>query len=135
MNGRSSRLARFQPGITLIESALVLLVLLSLVAVLFASTRGWKRGADRTLCLLNQHQVQQAVRGHANLHGKGEGDEIVGLAVLLFGEGKYIEKTPLCPSGGIYSFMGDEVPLLGELYMECSLSGDEGHVPEGVAGW
>ena len=113
----------------------MLLVLLSLVSILFVTTRRWQQGADQTLCVLNQHQVQQAVRGHANLHGKGEGDEIPGLAVLLFGEGKYIEKTPLCPTGGIYDFGGDRVPMRGELYMSCSLAVESGHVPADATRW
>jgi hypothetical protein len=129
------RRARNRAGITIIESSLVLLVLLALVSILFVSTRSWKRGSDQTVCILSQHQVQQAVRGFANLHGKSEGDEVPGLAVLLFGEGKYIEKTPLCPSGGIYDFGGDRVPLRGELYMNCSLAEDQGHVPGNAAGW
>jgi type II secretory pathway pseudopilin PulG len=135
MKPRKSRCRRARPGITLIESALVLLVLLSLVSILFVSTRRWKQGSDRTLCVLSLHQVQQAVRGHANLHGKSEGDKIPGLAVLIFGEGKYIEKTPLCPSGGLYDFGGDRVPMRGELYMNCSLAADDGHLPENATGW
>lgn len=119
----------------MIESTLVLLGLLGLVSVLFVSARNWKRGSDRTLCVLSQHQVQQAVRGYANLYGKGEGEEVRGLAVLLFGEGKYIEKTPLCPSGGIYSFGGDRVPIRSELYMKCSLAADKRHFPQSAAGW
>lgn len=135
MDRRTSKNPRSRPGITLIESSLVLLVLLALVSILFVSSRGWKQGADRTLCVLSQHQVQQAVRGFGNLHGKGEGEEVPGLAVLIFGEGKYIEKTPLCPTGGIYAFSGDQVPLRGVLYMKCSLADDEGHAPESANRW
>lgn len=135
MESGDSKVLRTRSGITIIECALVLLVLLSLVSVLFVSTRSWKTGSDRTLCVLSQHQVQQAVRGYANLYGKGEGDEVPGLATLLFGEGRFIEKTPLCPAGGIYAFGGDAVPPRGELYMKCSLAEDGGHRPEDPTGW
>lgn len=135
MKHATARPAAFLPGITLIESALVLLVLLSLVSILFVSSRRWKQGSDRTMCVLSQQQVQQAVRGFANLHGREEGDEVPGLAFLIFGEGKYIEKTPKCPSGGLYSFGGDEVPPRGSLYMKCSLAEADGHLPDQAAGW
>lgn len=134
MQSRNTKNPRFRQGLTLIESTLVLLLLLLLVSVLFVTTRIWKKGADRTACVLGQHQVQQAVRGYSNLYGKSPGEEVRGLPVLLFGEGKYIEKVPLCPSGGIYRFMGDHVPVRGELYMGCSLA-NEGHLPANATGW
>lgn len=112
----------------------MILVLLFLVSVLFVSTRKWRKGADRTTCVLSQHQVQQAVRGYANMYEKNTEGEVPGLAVFLFGEGKFIEKVPLCPSGGVYSFMGEQVPELGDLYMKCSLA-SEGHVPDDASGW
>ena len=135
MQCRKTRGSRVRPGMTILETTLVLLVLLSLVSVLFVSTRRWKKGSERTLCVLSQRQVQQAVRGFSNMHGKREGEEVPGLAFLLFGEGKYIEKVPLCPSGGIYSFMGEEVPMRGDLYMKCSLAEDEAHLPDEFSGW
>lgn len=46
----------------------------------------------------------------------------------------YIEKMPLCPMGGIYSYMGEQVPVLGDLYMKCSLA-DEGHSPADATAW
>jgi type II secretory pathway pseudopilin PulG len=119
---------------SLIESTLVILVLLVLVSVLFVTTRNWKKGADRTACLLSQYQVQQAVRGYSNLAGNRPGDEVPGLPFLLFGEGKYIERMPLCPTGGIYSYMGEQVPVLGDLYMKCSLA-SQGHAPADATGW
>ncbi|MEM1085085.1 MAG: hypothetical protein AAGI48_13315 [Verrucomicrobiota bacterium] len=123
-------------GFTILESTLVILVLLALVSVLFVSTKRWQRGADKAVCILNQHQVQQAVRGYSNLYGKEPGSEVPGLAELLFGDGRFIEKTPLCPSNGLYSFGGDRVPLRGELYMKCSLAeGEAGHRPEDFQRW
>lgn len=134
MQFRSAKRPQFCRGFTLIESTLVILVLLSLVSVLFVASRKWKEGADRTACVLSLHQVQQAVRGYSNAYGKSAGGEVPGLPVLLFGEGLYIQKVPLCPSGGIYSFLGDHVPERGELYMKCSLAG-EGHAPTSAIGW
>jgi type II secretory pathway pseudopilin PulG len=131
---RTSSIPRSQAGITLIESTLVILVLLVLVSVLFASARAWKKGSDRTVCVLSQHQVQQAVRGFANLYGKPAGEEVPDLAMRLFGEGKFIEGVPLCPSGGIYSYSGNLVPIQGELYMKCSLAGI-GHAPNDAEAW
>ena len=56
-------------GMTLLELTVVILVLLSLISILFIGARAWKKGSDRSANILNIRNVQQAVRGHANMHG------------------------------------------------------------------
>ena len=64
---------------TLLELTVVILVLLSLIGLLFAGSRAWKSGADRTACIMHQSNVQKALRGHANLYGSYIGDTITDL--------------------------------------------------------
>ena len=62
---------KLKPGMTLIEITVVILVLLTLIAVLFIGANIYKRGADRAACILNQRNIQQAVRADQNLNNKG----------------------------------------------------------------
>ena len=56
-------------GMTLLELTVVILVLLSLISILFIGARAWKKGSDRSANILNIRNVQQAVRGYANMNG------------------------------------------------------------------
>ena len=60
-------------GMTLLELTVVILVLLSLISILFIGARAWKKGSDRSANILNIRNVQQAVRGHGNMHGVLQG--------------------------------------------------------------
>ena len=60
-------------GMTLLELTVVILVLLSLISILFIGARAWKKGSDRSANILNIRNVQQAVRGHGNMHGITQG--------------------------------------------------------------
>ncbi len=122
-------------GVTLLEATLVLLVLLSLVGILFGGTRAWREGSEKTLCILNLHKVQQAVRGYSNLEGKLPGEEVAGLPLRIFGHDRFIEELPVCAGGGLYEYGGDRIPLLGELYMNCSLAESREHRPVDPVDW
>lgn len=122
-------------GLTLIELTVVILVLLSLVVILFVGAHAWKRGSDRAMCIVNLEQVQKSVRSFANLNNLQPGETAGGLEGEVIGSGKFIEAMPACPGGGTYATQGDQIPVLGELYLNCSLESSDDHVPADFTGW
>lgn len=117
---------------TLLELTVVILVLLSLITILFIGARAWKRGSDRTGCIVNIRNAQQAVRSHQNIFGYPEGYSI-NLLTDIMGPSGYI-KSPNCPSGGDYESL-TEIPAYGTLAMRCSLSDSDSHIPSSYEGW
>ncbi len=121
-------------GMTLIELTVVILVLLSLIAILFVGASAWKKGSDRAACIMNQRNVQQAVRGHQNMTGKNPGDTGLDYAAII-GTNGYIQTTPSCPSGGTYPTSFTAYPALGSLAYACSLASSDQHAPNSTSGW
>ncbi len=125
-------------GMTLLELTVVILVLLSLISILFVGAQAWKRGSDRTLCIMNIQNVQKGVRGFSNLYGHSPGESVAGLQSRIVGLGKFVEKTPTCPSSGTYTygeiFGTDTIPPVGEVYLKCSLAAS-GHEPTDTSDW
>jgi hypothetical protein len=121
--------------LTLLELTVVILVLLSLVALLFIGGSAWKKGSDRALCITNLEQVQKGVRGYCNLYGYDPGDIVAGLETKVIGPGKFVENPPDCPGGGAYSYLGDQAPVIGTLYVTCSLAASEQHEPSDASDW
>ena len=87
---------------TLLELTVVILVLLSLISILFIGARAWKKGSDRAGCILNIRNVQQAVRGYANMNPEKTG---ITKAVLYGTAAAGLDpatqgylKEPKCPS-------------------------------------
>lgn len=124
---------------TLLEMTAVILVLLSLISLLFIGARAWKRGSDRTLCILQIGNVQQGVRSYSNLYGYAPGEMVPNLQGHVIGLGKFLETSPICPTSGSYTF-GEEygpdtIPPTGTLYMKCSLSASIQHEPQNFAQW
>jgi type II secretory pathway pseudopilin PulG len=138
-NRRLSKRPNSPKGMTLLELTVVIIVLLTLITVLFFGARAWKRGSDRTLCILNIEAVQKAVRGYSNMHAIDQGASVPGLQGQIIGIGRFLENTPICPAGGNYSFGtthgGDVIPPMGTVYMDCSLSTTDDHVPQNTAEW
>lgn len=127
-------------GMTLLEVTVVILVLLSLITILFIGARGWKRGSDRALCIVNIQNIQKGVRGYSNLYGFDPGASVPGLRSKVIGMGRFVESVPTCAAGGIYSFGlttggEDTIPLLGDLYMECDRKTVDEHVPTEFSDW
>lgn len=123
---------------TLLELTVVILVLLSLISILFIGAQAWKRGSDRTLCIMNIRNMQNAIRSFSNLYGHAPGESVTGLKMRIIGPGKFVERNPVCPASGTYSygetFSEDTIPPIGELYLKCSLAAS-GHVPDDHADW
>lgn len=124
---------------TLLELTVVILVLLSLITTLFIGTQAWKRGSDRSLCIIHIQNIQKGVRGYSNLYGFSPGSNAPDLKNQVIGLGRYVETTPTCPSNGTYTFGQtygpNTIPPIGSLYMECSLSSSAQHVPIDYSSW
>ena len=118
---------------TLLEMTVVVLVILTLVMLLAIGSTAWKNGSDRSACIMNIRNVQQAVRSWQNMNAKNVGDTYVTTTAII-GAGLFVETTPVCPGAGSYT-IGTAVPDVGTLVMTCSLATTEGHVPSSIAGW
>ena len=122
-------------GMTLIELTVVILVLLSLISILFVGARAWKKGSDRAGCIMNIRNVQQGVRSFQNINGHNAGDTVPGARAEIIGPGKFVESTPICPGSGSYADRNDDLPQVGNLYMECSLASSDKHIPSSYTDW
>lgn len=122
-------------GMTLMELTVVIVVLIGLVSIMFAGASAWKRGSDRAFCVLSIRNVQNGVRAYSNLSVLNPGSSAPGLRDQIIGYGRFVESTPICPSGGTYIFGADEIPALGTLYMQCSAAASLGHEPVGYEEW
>jgi hypothetical protein len=112
---------------------------MSLISILFVGAQAWKRGSDRTMCIMNIQTVQKAMRSYANLYGYGEGDSVGALRERLVGSGRYLENAPSCPGGGTYNygeeFGTDTIPPIGDLYLSCTLAETSNHAPTNHSEW
>ena len=127
---------------TLLELTVVICVLLSLTTLLFLGARAWKNGTDRAGCIMNIRNVQTSVRSYQNLYGYSPGGMPYAeggtqdIAVHMFAKG-YISDSQLsaiqggetCAGGGAYERdHPDTFPMVGTLYINCSLSEPKNHV-------
>src|SRR5689334_17663553 len=64
---------RWAAGLTLLELTVVISVLLSLASLLTTGARAWKRGADRSQCLMSIRTFQVALRSYQNIYDYHEG--------------------------------------------------------------
>ena len=132
----TSALDHGKSAMTLLEMTVVILVLFSLVSILFIGARAWKAGSDRAACIVQIRTVQQGVRSYASTKNITPGTTVNGLSALIIGTGKFVEKNPVCPGGGTYTFTtANVIPTIGALYMACSLSASDGHEPDNIADW
>ena len=118
---------------TLLELTVVILVLLSLVSILFLGARAWKKGSDRSCCVMNIRNTQQAVRAYQNMYQIPTGAALE-LEGTVIGPGKFIERPPRCPSGGEYEPAG-VMPPQGSLAISCNLASSQGHNPPVNSDW
>lgn len=116
-------------GLSLVELAVVITVLLSLVWVLFIGMTAWKSGSDRSNCLVNIRNVQMAGRSYQNMYAIKEGHTFS--SSLIIGTDSFVQHMPECPAGGTYTF-ANSFPAVGTLFMSCSV---ESHVPPPSMGW
>lgn len=101
---------------------------------LYVAASWWKVGADRSGCILNIRNIEQAVRGHGGMKNMSIGDPLAPSKIHgKDGYSGYI-KTPTCPSGGTYTYLSYN-PEVGELYCTCSHAKSKGHEPEDYSTW
>ncbi len=126
-------------GMTLLEMTVVILVLLGLISILFIGAQAWKRGSDRALCIMHIQAVQKGVRSYANLYGFSAGASAPNLQSQVIGLGRFVEAAPICPGNGTYSYGetygNNTIPPMGELYMKCTLSVSQEHIPMVTPDW
>lgn len=131
-------------GMTLIEMAIVILIIISLVTILLIGAKAWKSSADRVGCIMNIRNFQQALRSYQYMNdvqpepteyqrgGQFPRNKIVGT-------GSFFEKEPKCPAGGIYNIPPIDgvivTPRIGEVYLQCSLAFNERHFIDNSRGW
>jgi type II secretory pathway pseudopilin PulG len=137
-------------GLTLLELTVVISVLLSLASLLTTGVRAWKRGADRSQCLISLRTFQVAMRAYQNLYGyipnsqhfteAGTTDIVEHLRRKEYITSNQYTRaigTEPCQGGGFYS-RGDPglFPPLGQPYLACSLApAPDEHLPTQTADW
>lgn len=126
----SSRASK-KAGMTTLELAVVLFVIIALVSILSMGTRAWRKGSDRTACISNIRIAQQVVRGYQNRNHLAEGAKIDMFALTNHSE---FGRIGSCPAGGDYEKLG-RIPPIGTLVMSCSLAASSKHVPDSIADW
>ena len=119
-------------GLTTVELTVTLAAVLLLLGVTYLGAKAYKKGSDRTGCVLNIYTTQSAVRAYANLRGLGAGQEVRrgDLRRELMGPAGFLGSEPACPGGGTYGTLGNRIPAMGELYLSCSLAESEAHRPD-----
>ena len=147
-NNNSPRVV-WHRGLTLLELSVVITILLLLVSLLFIGSRAWRRGSDRSACVMTLRNVQVATRSYQNIYGYTYGGKPYAengtqdIAEHLLSKGyietelyKHVRGEAPCPAGGTYICPApDDFPEAGQLYMECSLSGSDQHTPNSHADW
>lgn len=118
---------------TLLELTIVIVVVLSLIAILFIGANGWKKGADRSSCILNIRNVQSAVRAYQNTCAVQEGATL-NLSTEIIGPDNFLATNPECPGGGVYEHI-NHMPFPGELALKCDLASSQVHVPSDCGDW
>ena len=62
-----------QAGMSWVQVAVVVFILLALLALLGIGAVGWKKGQDRSTTILNIRNCQQSMRGHQGMKSINEG--------------------------------------------------------------
>lgn len=120
-------------GLAIAGLVLGYLSLILTIVMLPIAVKAYKKGSDRAGCILNQRNVQQAVRSHQGMKNLQPGDPIDWKE--LIGPGKFLEKEPTCPGHGKYTF-STTVPEVGVLAVECSHAGEpDKHVHADYSNW
>lgn len=89
------------------------------------------KGSDRAGCIMQQRNLQQAVRAYADTNLLKIGDSIDWAKII--GTGQYIERVPECPIHGkdAYEYT-PTIPSVGTLAAPCK---DPAHKPPNTEDW
>jgi competence protein ComGC len=132
MHFRPSNAPSQNRGLTLIEVTLVVATLLGLISVLFIGVGSYKEGSNRAVCVQQVASMQKAMRSYCNMHQIEPGQSVSNLKSRIIQPNGFIRQEPVCPSGGEYTFIENQVPTMGVLYMSCSIPE---HQPSNNTGW
>jgi hypothetical protein len=124
-------------------------VLTALASVTISGANAWKNATDRTTCIINLRNIQQAVRCYQNVNGYNDGSQVKwhdgdrSIPRDLYRQGFISGRTYAqilgvrsCAGGGVYGVVNEErFPKPGELFVRCSLEGSEGHIPASTVDW
>ena len=109
-------------GMTLIEITLVIAILLGLIAILFLGISAYKRGADRSKCILQMSTLEKLAISHGNIYGISQSSVILNSTLVTQG---YLPTAYVCPDGGAYTYT-DVMPTAdagSAAYCVCDNSG------------
>ncbi len=103
-------------GLILGYIGMTVFVLLFAISFLFVGARAWKKGSDRSACMMNIRNVQMAIRAHQNMNDIENGETIDWDFIL--GPSGYMSE-PVCPVHGPYQ-VSDTYPPLGVTAYTCT---------------
>ncbi|MCF6314202.1 MAG: type II secretion system GspH family protein [Verrucomicrobiales bacterium] len=110
-----TKLNKKQKGMTLIEITLVIAILLSLIAILFLGINAYKKGADRSKCILTMASVEKLVISHGNMYdvpplptgSTSDAASALPVSILTEVQYAYLAQPPVCPTNPAnYTFTG-----------------------------
>jgi hypothetical protein len=112
-----------------------------LIVCLFATLLlyKWNKGKDRSVCIINIRNAQQAMRGYV---GMNQGYDFSFYTpekmreIIFTGPDAYL-RYPVCPSGGTYTLHDLPAinPPLGFVFLTCSCAKTLNHKPDNTADW
>lgn len=85
----------------------------------------------RARCVMNIRNLQQGMRSFQNMNGFRPGGPGLEKGRIV-GPRRFVEREPICPSGGKYRYARVKFPKVGTLYLRCS---HPDHVPENHVDW
>jgi len=94
---------------------IIIATVLLFVMLSVAGWLKWRFESDRAACLMNQRNIQQAMRSYQGINGLSEGAPL-DRAWIVSEVFNGIE--PCCPSGSIYTW-SPSVPAIGTLVAPC----------------
>lgn len=110
-----------------------IIIAVIMMPMLYVWLVDFKKGSDRAGCIMNIRNVQQATRSHNGMNNIGTGPAPGFSKHSLIGPGKFIDKEPVCPSGGNYTWIeSGRAPEIGELMIRCS---HPQHLPKDYHDW
>ena len=121
-NRVTSKLSK-SSGMTLIEISLVIALMLGLISVVFLGIGSYRKGADKARCKMQLAAVQKAVRAQSNFQNLSIGAAFT--SAEAFGAGKALENTPICPTGGTYTWAAT-IPALNTPFGNCDYVDSDG---------
>lgn len=119
-------------GLVIGYVSMVLMVLI-VIPVMFIGARAWKKGSDRAGCIINQRNVQKAVRDYQAINHLKPGDRIDWSKIPKPAGSTNAASASSCPAGGVYTF-SETIPATGVLVVECPNAAAD-HAPSDHSTW